>query len=492
MPVSEVHMLFKDYKKNIEFESIDIGFKEIISHKNYEKWAKTFAAFANTEGGLIYFGITDDEEMVGIEKEQLKKDILYINHICDSKISPRIKYAFNKIKVNEDKFVLEATVKRNDKLPVWLRREDEEDVIYIRRDGESVIARGDEIEELVFQSKRPVFDEIKTEIKYKDVTFNKLNEVYMKRNQTNEKLDLKVLQRKNLITLDGYLTNTGLLFMDNTPFKNSNIACRLWPSLSKGSAKMLDYKTYQGDILTLLEYAKNYIMMFTKQGLVKLPGGGRLDVVSYPERAIEEALVNAFAHRDYYIDGTQIDIDIFQDRIQISSPGKFLLPGNAQDYSMRLIPSARRNENICGVLVMCKLMETSGSGFDNIADAYDAFEKKYQPKIYSDPAQFIITLMDLTYNQNDFNESENVDYALEFKSPRSGAREYDEMILKYCFEEPKSRIEIQNYIHITNRSYFVISVLNPLLDSELLLTTQEAKNAPNQKYYTNKDRVRIV
>ena len=281
--------------------------------------------------------------------------------------------------------------------------------------------------------------------------------------------------------------------MDNTRFKNSNIACRLWPGLTKGSAKMLDSKVFQGDLLSLLEYAKNYIGMYTKHGLVKLDSGGRLDVISYPERAIEEALVNAFAHRDYYIDGTQVDVDIFLNRIQITSPGKFLLPGNAQNYSIRLVPSVRRNENIRKVLVMCKLMETSGSGFDNIVTAYEPFGKKFGPQIYSDPAQFIITLMDLTY-ENDINKKPNNDndFNLEFKTPRSGTRKYDEKILKYCFESPHSRAEIQNYIGLSNRVYFISSVLNPLLDAELLLTTQEARNAPNQKYYSNKDKIKIA
>ena len=171
-------MYFKNYRKSIEFESTDVEFKEIVSHKNYEKWAKTFVSFANTKGGDIYFGINNDEEMIGIEKETLKQDILYINDICANKITPKISFVFNKIKVSENRFVLEVLVKKNLKLPVWLRRSDGEDVIYIRRDGESVIAKGEEIEELVLYSTRPPFDEGITDIRYEDCTFNKLNEVY--------------------------------------------------------------------------------------------------------------------------------------------------------------------------------------------------------------------------------------------------------------------------------------------------------------------------
>ena len=56
--------------------------------------------------------------------------------------------------------------------------------------------------------------------------------------------------------------------------------------------------------------------------------------------------------------------------------------------------------------------------------------------------------------------------------------------------EPKSRQEIQNYIELSDRKNFVSTILNPLLDSELLLSTQKSQFAPNQKYYTNKDKIK--
>jgi len=47
----------------------------------------------------------------------------------------------------------------------------------------------------------------------------------------------------------------------------------------------------------------------------------REEIRAYPKEAIREALVNAIAHRDYSISGTQIDVDIYIDRIDIVSPG---------------------------------------------------------------------------------------------------------------------------------------------------------------------------
>ena len=59
------------------------------------------------------------------------------------------------------------------------------------------------------------------------------------------------------------------------------------------------------------------------------------------------------------------------------------------------------------------------------------------------------------------------------------------MILNYCYDEPKSRKEMMEYIGISHRNHFAYDILNPLLDNSLLLTTQKAIKAPNQKYYTN-------
>ena len=76
-------MDFKEYINYEEFETKKIEFKEIVSHKNYEKWLKEIAAFANTDGGKVFFGVDDDENPIGLTREQVKNEILYINDMCD-------------------------------------------------------------------------------------------------------------------------------------------------------------------------------------------------------------------------------------------------------------------------------------------------------------------------------------------------------------------------------------------------------------------------
>ena len=278
-------MELKDYLKGQEFEAKQFEFKEMVSHKNYERWAKTFSTFANSDGGKILFGVDDDGRAVGIEKETLKQDILYINDICDKMIFPRISYEVEKIKLEDGSFVLVVDVAKSQKRHVWLRRTDGEEVIYVRRDGESVIAHGDQIEDLVLANKREPFDGVVTEKRFSDVTFSKLEEHFKENAKENGKITENLLVSKEAMSPNGYLTNAGLIFADGGYIANCNVACRIWPGASKGSSVMLDRKTYQGDLLSTYEFAKNYISLYAKTGVIKRNDGLREEVPSYPERA---------------------------------------------------------------------------------------------------------------------------------------------------------------------------------------------------------------
>ena len=173
-----------------------------------------------------------------------------------------------------------------------------------------MIAHGDQIEELVLTSKRKPFDKEFTGLNYFQLKFTELLNVYQDRNNTQMGITLKQLESIDAVDSNQNISNGLMLFADNCEYKNCNVACRVWPGLSKGSSVMLDRKTFQGSVLQVLNFVRNYIKLYTKTGLVKQDKGGNTPILAYPDRAIEEAIINALAHRDYYIDGTQIDVDI--------------------------------------------------------------------------------------------------------------------------------------------------------------------------------------
>ena len=87
-------------------------------------------------------------------------------------------------------------------------------------------------------------------------------------------------------------------------------------------------------------------------------GDTRKNIDAYPQRALFEGVINAVAHRDYFLDGTQIQVDMFKDRLEISSPGSFYRGEKlGKTYELSGIISKRRNTLIASVLVSCYVME---------------------------------------------------------------------------------------------------------------------------------------
>jgi len=74
-----------------------------------------------------------------------------------------------------------------------------------------------------------------------------------------------------------------------------------------------------------------------------------------------EGIVNAIAHRNYFMNGSQIEINLFKDRLEITSPGALLGVKELQkEKNISSIIPRRRNEIICGVLEYCRYMESKG------------------------------------------------------------------------------------------------------------------------------------
>ena len=96
-------------------------------------------------------------------------------------------------------------------------------------------------------------------------------------------------------------------------------------------------------------------------------------------------------HRDYSIQGTQIDGDIYCDRIEIVSPGSWLLPKGYAEYPVGSIPSIRRNGIIAAALDVATLMEQGGTGFLTMLDSYKGYSEHLQPVVSIYPGGLVTT-----------------------------------------------------------------------------------------------------
>ena len=113
----------------------------------------------------------------------------------------------------------------------------------------------------------------------------------------------------------------------------------------------------------------------------------REEMPEYVERSYHEALVNALAHRDYLVNGSEVHIDIYDDRMEIYSPGGMPDGSMIQDRDPLTVPSTRRNPVLADVFNRLGYMERKGSGFGKIISGYEFqinYNESKRPSFRSD------------------------------------------------------------------------------------------------------------
>ena len=146
----------------------------------------------------------------------------------------------------------------------------------------------------------------------------------------------------------------------------------------------------------------SFVSRNTKKAWRKI-GNGRIEMPDYPDTAVLEGVVNALIHRDYLELGSEIHIDMFDDRMEIYSPGGMLDGRKVQDLDLRNVSSRRRNPIIADIFNRLKYMDCRGSGFKKILDSYE-FQEHYteemKPEFRSSNSEFWLILRNLNYNLN--------------------------------------------------------------------------------------------
>ena len=466
------------------FETKKVEYKQRLSSPNPITWIKTVAAFANCDGGNLVVGVDDNRELCGFAEDEIDSEIRKINNMINSKIEPNILFDYAYVPYKEEnnkRYIIIIKIAKSKRLPVVVK-EDRSNTIYVRDEGATILASPEQIRNLIISSEAITNDEVDTMEKFNPSDFTKLYETYEE--NTGERLTEKRLASINFFNSDRYLKKGSLLFKDSCSSSNTMVHCRLWDGLNKGSSIVLDNKEEKGNLLELLNFSLKFINSNTRTGFIK-KSVGRDTIVSYPRRAITEAVVNALVHRNYMITGTQIDIDIFKNRLEITSPGS-LLGGSFKDKetNLKAIPSKIRNQLICDVFAICRLMEKSGSGFEKIVDDYSNYDDRFKPFIECTNDYFTITLMDVLYDGVN-----PVDEKFSFVPISGGNKDNDYKILLFCLDEYKSSAEIAKMIGIKRSSYFMNKYMKHLVDNEYLLPYTNESNSASQKYITNRSKL---
>lgn len=371
-------------------EATKIDYKINLEKEKPKSWLKSVSAFANTSGGQILFGFSDDtHEAIGLDDSQLTAS--KISELVEARITPHVRFEINEIPSDVlGKTCIELAVSNGPNYPYYYTHERTLEA-YVRHGDRSVIATPSELNNLILKGQNKTYDSLPSHYRSEDVSFTLLKATYKK--ETGDEFVLpRDLVSMGFVDYDGMVTNAGLLLCDQGFIHQSKIVCTRWKGIEKGAVDgdaLDDQEFSDASLITLLGNAEVFIRNNSKNAWT-VRGMRREEKSDYPFKAVREVLVNALIHRDYQIIGTEVHVDMYDDRLEITSPGGMLNGSRIQDLDLKRVPSMRRNEIISDIFGRLHYMDRRGSGIGRIINSYSEYEEK--PLFYSNEYYFQVVL----------------------------------------------------------------------------------------------------
>jgi len=389
----------------LQTEGRRLEFKEKVPAGN--NLAKTVIALANDAGGEILIGVRDNpREVIGVSENDLLNIEEQISNIVHNKCTPSILPDISFIKVH-GKHIVKVEIYKGNKPPYHLKYISIAEGTYIRVGSSNRLADNDMIEELERQKRNISFDALLIYDKeldkldygsftsmFEEKTGEELNRTLLNKLQLFENYQGKDLPTHALVLLSDDKLRTKL-------FPHVKIECARFKGTVPGD--FIDQKTIDVQVGMQPEQAYQFILRHISQGS-EYKGVYRKDRWEYPVIAIREAIRNAVIHRDYSLKGKDIKIAIFDDKIEITSPGKLLPSIDFND--MESGQSDIRNLTLAPVFKRLGIIEQWGNGLRLISE-----EMKEYPDIlltWSEPGMgFRLTFTNTTYKEAGENATDS-------------------------------------------------------------------------------------
>lgn len=476
-----LHDIYSDYiTEDKKYEC-----KGRLSRDNVLGWLKTVCGFANSKGGILFVGVEDKTgNLLGLDSKDVDKEKLFFYKTVKEHISSPVEINTSVIEytIREKKlFVLLFVVEEAKMKPVILNYQGMP-MIFVRRDGFTSPATVEEVVMLSTSNDKLSYDKSITDVKFNKDDFTILYKFYF--DQTGLELSQKQLASIDFFSKEGYLSRGALLFKDDYKGNNSKVTCTTYQGKNRGDDRIVSSKSFSGDLISAYRFIYGFVDQWMNHGFIKLDNK-RIDTQSYPSRSLFEAIINSLAHRDYFIDGSEIHVDLFINRLVISSPGNmYSSMDDIKTYKLDSFSSRRRNEIISNVFVLAKAMEAKGTGFEKILEDYKGKDDRHRPFIFTKNNTFSIVLPDLTYEDGvDFDDD-----SLEITKNSDLLGKYGSSILCYCYGTSRSVKEIATYLGVSDSSFFRKNILGNLVNDGLLTEESLSKG---KRYLTNRENVKL-
>lgn len=386
-------MTEKEIKQLInQGESQTLEFKDDRIHPR--SLAETLVAFAAADGGVILIGVVDNGNILGVSNfEQVRDNLIYeatSRSHCEPQIQP---IEVEKVETKDGKIVVAVTVPADFETlhsvagKYFLRVGSRNEPLTPRELRRLMFSRGEVSFELILNEKATL----------KDIDNALVNQFVRQRQQSGRLFDLS---KEELLTNIGCLvkkdnqykpTNAGILLFCQEPqafLLQSEVICVRF----KGTdvIEYIDRKDLRGPLPKMVEDADAFIRKHMKVG-GKIVGFRRVDYPEYPIEAVREIILNAVIHRDWGLTGQHIRIFMFDDRIDVHSPGK-LMPGIAIEQLRKgESHSVLRNPAIVEVFKDMGFIEKLGSGIPRVLRLLKEHGLK-KPEFSESETEFTVTL----------------------------------------------------------------------------------------------------
>lgn len=343
-------------------ESRTLEYKAELPEETH-KWMKTIVAFANGAGGKFIVGVDNKREVVGLKPSEdifsLKDKIAdAIAQTCE----PQVMFDIYQESV-KNRVVAVVEVFPGNYTPYHLKKFGVENGTFIRLGATTRKADENTIFELNLKKNRRYFDELP----YTDLQVTPKDMRYLCRDfskRSGKRITEEFLFNTHLVKKEGknlIATNAYSIFLGKRDF-----FCKIQCARFKGTERVLftDKKDFEGPLLEQIDGAYKFVLDHIDVN-VKIEGLYRKESYELPEKAIRELILNAVIHRNYMMSSC-IQVAVYDDRVEISSPGA--LYGSLTLQEALSGRSSIRNKVIATVCEKLGIVEGWGTGLKRIVD----------------------------------------------------------------------------------------------------------------------------
>ena len=310
---------------------------------------KEVIAFANTKGGTLYIGVSNDGSVEGVKNAD--QVILQLNNMIRDSIKPDVTmFVGYKTQHVGDKDIIAVTIQKGTDRPYYLGSKGlKPSGVYVRNGTSSDPATDTAIRRMIKETDGDSFESMRS--LEQNLSFEAAKKQFEKQNIP---FDTAKMQTLGMISADGIYSNVALLLSDQCP---STIKAATFSGEDKGSFQ--DRREFGGSLFQQMEELYSYLDM-RNQTKATFDGLYRIDTRDYPENALREALLNSLVHRDYSFRASTL-VSVYADRIEFVSVGG--LPSGIELDDIMLGLSVCRNPKLAAIFYRLPKIEVSSNAF---------------------------------------------------------------------------------------------------------------------------------